>query len=275
MKATGEVMAIDRTFGSALNKALRGLEQAGAGRSPRTRAGRRRFDYLAAVYGGGADEDPDEDAADEPIRWIDEPARPASRPATPSGPPRRSSCAASSSRPTRGCGGSSACSAAASPRQTIQEATGIAPWFLAEMGRNVALEADVRAAGATLARAGDEPDGEAATLLATAKRAGFGDRELAALAGDRANRTSATPAWRSACGPATRWSTRARRSSPPRRRTSTRPTPRRARRRRRRRSPGPPPSSSARGRSGSGRGSSSTTARSRPPRRSASAAGRR
>ncbi len=31
MKATGEVMAIERTFGSALNKALRGLEQAGAG----------------------------------------------------------------------------------------------------------------------------------------------------------------------------------------------------------------------------------------------------
>ena len=31
MKATGEVMAIDRTFGAALNKALRGLEQAGAG----------------------------------------------------------------------------------------------------------------------------------------------------------------------------------------------------------------------------------------------------
>ena len=31
MKATGEVMAIDRTFGSALNKALRGLEQAGVG----------------------------------------------------------------------------------------------------------------------------------------------------------------------------------------------------------------------------------------------------
>ena len=38
MKATGEVMAIDRTFGSALNKALRGLEQAGrraAGRGRR------------------------------------------------------------------------------------------------------------------------------------------------------------------------------------------------------------------------------------------------
>src|SRR5688572_27069629 len=31
MKATGEVMAIDRTFAAALNKALRSLEQAGAG----------------------------------------------------------------------------------------------------------------------------------------------------------------------------------------------------------------------------------------------------
>src|SRR5688572_19210701 len=31
MKATGEVMAIERTFGAALNKALRGLEQTGAG----------------------------------------------------------------------------------------------------------------------------------------------------------------------------------------------------------------------------------------------------
>ncbi len=31
MKATGEVMAIERNFGAALNKALRGLEQAGAG----------------------------------------------------------------------------------------------------------------------------------------------------------------------------------------------------------------------------------------------------
>src|SRR6185436_18451113 len=31
MKATGEVMAIERNFGAALNKALRGLEQGGAG----------------------------------------------------------------------------------------------------------------------------------------------------------------------------------------------------------------------------------------------------
>jgi carbamoyl-phosphate synthase large subunit len=63
---------------------------------------------------------------------------------------------------------------------TIQEVTGIAPWFLAEMGRNVALEAEVRAMGERLA---DPRDGEAATLLATAKRAGFGDRELSVMAG--------------------------------------------------------------------------------------------
>src|SRR6185369_10374012 len=31
MKATGEVMANERNFGAALNKALRGLEQGGAG----------------------------------------------------------------------------------------------------------------------------------------------------------------------------------------------------------------------------------------------------
>ena len=36
MKATGEVMAIDRTFGAALNKALRGLGRRAPGRSPRT-----------------------------------------------------------------------------------------------------------------------------------------------------------------------------------------------------------------------------------------------
>src|SRR6185295_6824333 len=61
------------------------------------------------------------------------------------------------------------------PEATVQEATGIAPWFLAEMARNVALEADVQAAGERLLDSGDT---DAATLLATAKRAGFGDREL-------------------------------------------------------------------------------------------------
>jgi carbamoyl-phosphate synthase large subunit len=67
------------------------------------------------------------------------------------------------------------------PEARIQEATGIAPWFVAEMARNVALEADVRAAGPRLVGAPRDP--EVATLLATAKRAGFGDHELAAIAG--------------------------------------------------------------------------------------------
>src|SRR5204862_3960443 len=74
MKATGEVMAIDRTFGAARNKALRGLEQAGAGPLAEDPSWTPSFDYLGGVYGGphGADgslEDPDDD---EPIRWIDE-----------------------------------------------------------------------------------------------------------------------------------------------------------------------------------------------------------
>src|SRR6185369_11757959 len=66
------------------------------------------------------------------------------------------------------------------PESTIQETTGIAPWFLAEMGRSVALELEVRAIRGRLA---DPGDAEAATLLATVKRAGFGDRELATMAG--------------------------------------------------------------------------------------------
>ena len=56
MKATGEVMAIDRTFGAALNKALRGLEQAGAGPLGEDPSWRPTFDYLAAVYAGAAAE---------------------------------------------------------------------------------------------------------------------------------------------------------------------------------------------------------------------------
>ena len=54
MKATGEVMAIDRTFGAALNKALRGLEQAGAGPLGEDPAWQPTFDYLAAVYAAPA-----------------------------------------------------------------------------------------------------------------------------------------------------------------------------------------------------------------------------
>ena len=66
------------------------------------------------------------------------------------------------------------------PQETIRAATGISPWFLAEMGRNVALEHDVRIAGSRLI---DPEDAVGAALLVTAKRAAFADRDLAGLAG--------------------------------------------------------------------------------------------
>jgi carbamoyl-phosphate synthase large subunit len=175
MKATGEVMAIDRTFGAALNKALRGLEQAGAGPLAEDPSWNPMFDYLGAVFGGGERE------GDEPIRWVDETGaacestRHAQRAAAPI--VLRQFLAPSDSRLWRLLG----LLRRGVPEATIQEATGIAPWFLAEMARNVALEAEVRAAGERLIEA--PRDAEAATLLATAKRAGFGDRELAAIAG--------------------------------------------------------------------------------------------
>ena len=174
------------------------------------------------------------------------PARPASRPATPSEPPRRSSSrrflAPSDSRLWRLLG----LLRRGVPEATIQEATGIAPWFLAEMGRNVALEAEVRAIG----RAGSRDPRRTArrpTLLATVEAGGLRRPRARDAGRGRGGRTSATPAWRSACGPATRWSTPAPPSSPPRRRTSTRPTQRRARSPRRRRSAARRPSSSASG----------------------------
>ena len=177
MKATGEVMAIDRTFGSALNKALRGLEQAGVGPLAEDDAWRPTFDYLAGVYAG----DPD---ADEPIHWVDEAGqacestRHAQRTAAPI--VLRRFLAPSDSRLWRLLG----LLRRGVPEAVVREATGISPWFLAEMGRNVALEAEVAAAGARIA---DPADVVAATLLATAKRAGFGDRELAGLAGTSAD----------------------------------------------------------------------------------------
>jgi carbamoyl-phosphate synthase large subunit len=173
MKATGEVMAIDRTFGSALNKALRGLEQAGAGPLAEDPSWTPAFDYLAGVYGG----DPE---ADEPIAWIDESGaacestRHAQRTAAPI--VLRRFLGPSDSRLWRLLG----LLRRGVPEATIQEATGIASWFLAEMGRSVALELEVRAIRGGLA---DPSDADAATLLATAKRAGFGDRELATMAG--------------------------------------------------------------------------------------------
>ena len=182
MKATGEVMAIDRTFGSALNKALRGLEQAGAGPLAEDPTWGPAFDYLAAALGGDAE-------ADELIRWVDETgtACESTRFAQRSAAPivLRQFLAPSDSRLWRILG----LLRRGVPDALIGEATGIASWFLAEMRRNVELEAEVTGMGARLA---DPHDPEAATLLATVKRAGFGDRELAALAGVDATALRAT-----------------------------------------------------------------------------------
>jgi carbamoyl-phosphate synthase large subunit len=178
MKATGEVMAIDRTFGSALNKALRGLEQAGVGPLAEDPDWGPTVAYLATVLATGPDDT--DDGADEPIRWIDadgracESTRHAERTAAPL--VLRRFLAPSDTRLWRVL----ALLRRGVPEATVHDATGINPWFLAEFGRAVGLERDVSALGPRLA---DPADSEAASLLATAKRAGFGDRELATLAG--------------------------------------------------------------------------------------------
>jgi carbamoyl-phosphate synthase large subunit len=175
MKATGEVMAIDRTFGSALNKALRGLEQAGAGPLAEDPSWAPTLAYLAAVYA----DDPERDD-DEPIRWVDEAGeacestRLAQRTAAPI--VLRRFLEPSDSRLWRLLG----LLRRGVPEAVVGEATGISAWFLAEMGRNVALEREVADCGARLV---DPADRAGAELLATVKRAGFGDRELAGLAG--------------------------------------------------------------------------------------------
>ncbi|HET7026898.1 MAG TPA: carbamoyl-phosphate synthase large subunit [Candidatus Limnocylindrales bacterium] len=175
MKATGEVMAIDRTFGSALNKALRGIEQSGAGPLAEDAAWTTTLDYLAQVYAG----DPD---ADEPIRWLDErgEACESTRFAQRSAAPivLRRFVAPSDTRLWRVL----ALLRRGVPQAMIQAATGIAPWFVAEMARNVAIERAVSAAGRRLLDVAT--DDAARDLLVVAKRAGFGDAELASLAGD-------------------------------------------------------------------------------------------
>jgi carbamoyl-phosphate synthase large subunit len=179
MKATGEVMAIDRTFGSALNKALRGLEQAGVGPLAEDPSWASTFGYLAGVFGGTAGGDDGDDLDETPIRWTGpageacESTRHAERTAAPI--VLRQFLEPSDSRLWRILG----LLRRGVPEAVVGEVTGIAPWFLAEMGRNVRLEAEVGSTGPRLA---DPADPDAATLLATVKRAGFGDRELADLA---------------------------------------------------------------------------------------------
>ena len=195
MKATGEVMAIDRTFGAALNKALRGLEQAGVGplaedpawtptltTSPavrrRTTATRRRTSRSNG--------------------WTLA-ARPANRPATPSGRPRpivlRRFLAPSDTRLWRVLG----LLRRGVPEEVIGGATGIAPWFLAEMGRAVALEA--RGARRRAHASPTRPTPTRPSFWPRVKRAGFGDRELAGLAGMTADDDPGDPPRRSGSRP--------------------------------------------------------------------------
>ena len=144
MKATGEVMAIDRTFGSALNKALRGLEQAGVG-------------PLA--------EDAGLDARPSTTSPGSTPATPtptsrsagSTRPARPANATRHAQRTARADRASRSFLEPSdspavADSRPAAPRRPGGRSSARRPgslaWFLAEMGRNVALEAEVAATGA-------------------------------------------------------------------------------------------------------------------------------
>ena len=168
MKATGEVMAIDRTFGSALNKALRGLEQAGAGFLAENAAWQATLDYLM------------EPEVSQPSVTVDmsglmcEARAHAERAAYPIVLKRF--LAPSDSRLWRIL----ALLRRGMPAERIRGVTGISAWFLWELERAVALEHEVRRFGARLA---DPADDEAATLLSTVKRAGFGDRELGQMAG--------------------------------------------------------------------------------------------
>ena len=169
MKATGEVMAIDRTFGSALNKALRALEQAGAGFLAENAAWTATLDYLIEP----APAEPEFVPIDSGGLVCEAKAH-AERAAYPIVLKRF--LAPSDSRLWRIL----ALLRRGMPAETIRGATGISAWFLWEFERMIALEREVRRMGPRIAEPRDD---EAATLLATVKRAGFGDRELAQMSG--------------------------------------------------------------------------------------------
>ncbi|MBA3779107.1 MAG: carbamoyl-phosphate synthase large subunit [Chloroflexi bacterium] len=149
MKATGEVMAIDRTFGAALNKALRALEQVGAG------FGAEHPSWIPALDQITAQPAPLDPAGTEPAGGV--------RPSL-----LREFLVASDTRLWRIL---ALLRRGVSTRE-IQEATGIAPWFLSEMERLVSICADLMA---------DAQEDEA--LLVTAKRAAFADRDIGLLTG--------------------------------------------------------------------------------------------
>jgi carbamoyl-phosphate synthase large subunit len=169
MKATGEVMAIDRTFGSALNKALRALEQAGAGFLAENAGWQATLEYLMEP----APAEPEFMPIDGSGLLCEAKAH-AERAAYPIVLKRF--LAPSDSRFWRIL----ALLRRGMPAETIRGVTGISAWFLWEFERAIGLEREVRSFGARIA---DPLDEEAAILLATVKRAGFGDRELGQMAG--------------------------------------------------------------------------------------------
>ena len=112
MKATGEVMAIDRTFGAALNKALRSMEQKGSGSTAEEATWGSELDAIAARGGDG----------------LREFLRP------------------SDSRLWR----TFAAMRRGVSADAVHAATGITRWFLAEFARLIAIEGRVHEAGRTL-----------------------------------------------------------------------------------------------------------------------------
>jgi carbamoyl-phosphate synthase large subunit len=170
MKATGEVMAIDRTFGAALNKALRGLEQAGAGFLAEDPSWGTTLDVLAGAAPGGAGL-AREDLLGEVYVGPDGLVC-----------PDRSSAVAfgrnvllkrflepSDSRLWRLL----ALLRRGVPAAELQQVTGISSWFVGEMERLVELEHRLREEGHHLTDA----------TLISAKRASFGDRDISTLTG--------------------------------------------------------------------------------------------
>ena len=180
MKATGEVMAIERTFGAALNKALRGLEQAGAGFLAEDPAWQRTMRELAGWasneragvhaeipahsdrFGAALAEvhvGPDGLVAD---------AGPETVPTTRDGLLTRF-LKPSNSRLWRLL----ALLRRGVPAAELQRVTGIAPWFLSEMERLTGLERRMR----------DEGAGLTDPTLVLAKRACFSDADIGTITG--------------------------------------------------------------------------------------------
>ena len=182
MKATGEVMAIERNFGAALNKALRGLEQGGAGWLSEHPDWSADLDAMAADFQSNprisridSSQPPDSqsDPRDTP-EWAGDATGSRNRSLDAADLAERAArlrafLAPSDSRLWRLI----ALLRRGVPTDVIQRVTGISPWFVAELERLIVLEGRLRAAG----RAMDD------VLLVGAKRAGFGDRDISTLTG--------------------------------------------------------------------------------------------